>query len=115
MADVDDKYRLRTWLRGHLPPWLSWVAPKGKSDCGNHEWYRSEGITWRCYHCEAGVTEESPWSPEEETKIRIAALLESLRVLNYRPLTPETVREERELVRELSETLAREEELVSAP
>jgi hypothetical protein len=51
------RYRLRTRLRRRLPWWLVdlGVAPKGKHDCGAHEWYRESGDTWRCYHCEVGV------------------------------------------------------------
>lgn len=49
------RYRARTWLRGHLPYRLLWLAPKGLGDCGGHEWYRSDEATDRCYHCEAGV------------------------------------------------------------
>jgi hypothetical protein len=48
------RYRLRTALRRHLPWNLVWLAPKGKDDCGAHEWYREAGEIWRCYHCKAG-------------------------------------------------------------
>ncbi|MGO9976883.1 MAG: hypothetical protein ACLP01_29610 [Solirubrobacteraceae bacterium] len=41
------------------------LVPKGRRDCGNHEWYRSELSTWRCYHCEVGVTHEMPWNERE--------------------------------------------------
>jgi hypothetical protein len=47
------KYRLRTWLRARLPHFLSDRIPKGRKDCGNHEWYRSRGSMWHCYHCVA--------------------------------------------------------------
>lgn len=57
------KYRLRTALRRHLPYRLTWLAPKGR-DCGDHDWYRSEEETWRCYHCTV-VTHEMPWTESE--------------------------------------------------
>jgi hypothetical protein len=49
------KYRLRTWLRGHLPYVLSDRIPKGSRDCGNHAWYRQDGDHDACYHCVVGV------------------------------------------------------------
>ena len=49
------RYRWRTWLRTHLPYVLSDRIAKGRGDCGAHEWYRSEGTTWRCYHCVVGI------------------------------------------------------------
>jgi len=48
------RYRLRTWLRAHTPYVVSDRIPKGRRDCGAHEWYRSEGSTWHCYHCAVG-------------------------------------------------------------
>jgi hypothetical protein len=50
------RYRLRTWVRIHTPYVLSDRIPKGARDCGAHEWYLSEGTTWRCYHCVPGIT-----------------------------------------------------------
>ena len=49
------KYRMRTWLRRHLPYLLADRIPKGRQDCGNHEWYRSKEDVWECYHCVLGV------------------------------------------------------------
>jgi hypothetical protein len=43
-------------MRGRMPATLVRLFPKGRSDCGAHEWYLSEGDVWRCYHCEAGAT-----------------------------------------------------------
>lgn len=43
-------------------PWLLidlGVAAKGKHDCGDHEWYKHDDVTARCYHCEVG---ERPYS-----------------------------------------------------
>lgn len=68
------KYRLRTWLRGTLPGPLSDLFPRGTRDCGAHEWYRSDESTWRCYHCEVGLTHESPWSPLEDAELSLSAL-----------------------------------------
>jgi len=59
------KYRLRTALRERLPVRLSALIPKGTHDCGNHEWYKATEQTWRCYHCEPGVTHTVPWSDRE--------------------------------------------------
>lgn len=48
------RYRLRTWLRGHVPWALVDLFPKAEKDCGEHEWFRFDDDTDRCYHCEAG-------------------------------------------------------------
>lgn len=48
------RYRWRTWLRGRLPWALVVLFPKGDKDCGDHEWFRFDEDTDRCYHCEAG-------------------------------------------------------------
>jgi hypothetical protein len=43
-------------------PWLLvnfGVAAKGKHDCGDHEWYKHNDVTARCYHCAVG---ELPYS-----------------------------------------------------
>jgi hypothetical protein len=54
------RYRIRTWLRGNLPGPLSDLFPKGRRDCGNHEWHRATEETDRCYHCEIGVRSAGP-------------------------------------------------------
>jgi hypothetical protein len=54
-AQSNGRYRKRTELRGLLPRWLVWSAPKGRHDCGDHEWYRSDASVDRCYHCVVGV------------------------------------------------------------
>jgi len=59
------KYRNRTRLRENLPELLAAVVPKGRHDCGDHEWYKAEEKTWRCYHCVPGVTHEVPWDEQE--------------------------------------------------
>ncbi len=45
----------RTWMRGHTPNVLyhrlGLVVPKAR-DCGDHEWYHSDDVVDRCYHCE---------------------------------------------------------------
>jgi hypothetical protein len=53
----EGKYRWRTWLRAREPNWLYelWPIPKGRTDCGNHEfYYASDGVD-RCYHCLPGM------------------------------------------------------------
>ncbi len=57
------KYRFRTWLRGHLPYALLGLAPKGRRDCGDHEWHRADDSTDHCYHCEVGVRPHEPLPP----------------------------------------------------
>jgi hypothetical protein len=49
------KYRWRTRARQFLPFFLIGLAPKGKRDCGEHDWYRQSADTYRCYHCEVGI------------------------------------------------------------
>ncbi len=61
----DARYRYRTRLRENLPERLAALIPKGRDDCGEHEWYKSEEQTWRCYHCEPGITHEVPWDERE--------------------------------------------------
>ncbi|GGV50733.1 hypothetical protein GCM10010495_80500 [Kitasatospora herbaricolor] len=55
------RYRWRTRLRRALPWFLleRGFAAKGKRDCGAHEWYNRDGVTARCYHCDAG---RKPWT-----------------------------------------------------
>lgn len=48
------RYRTRTRIRSHLPYWLTWLAPKAKRNCGDHDWYRHDDRTALCYHCEVG-------------------------------------------------------------
>jgi len=86
MIMTQGKYRFRTRLRGSLPDWLLWISPKGISDCGDHEWYLSEGDTWRCYHCTVGVSEGSPLSAAE----RLEATVGALRLTAQLPPTRET-------------------------
>jgi ribosomal protein L37AE/L43A len=59
------KYRYGTALREHLPEVLAARIPQGRHDCGDHEWYKSAESTWRCYHCELGITHEVPWGERE--------------------------------------------------
>lgn len=54
------RYRIRTWLRGHAPAPLHRLWPKGARDCHAHEWYLSDENTDRCYHCEVGVRRHIP-------------------------------------------------------
>ena len=54
------RYRLRTRIRQFLPFALIAFVPKGRNDCGDHEWYRSAGETYRCYHCVVGIRHGRP-------------------------------------------------------
>ncbi len=49
------KYRWRTAARRRLPWALVGMFPKGRRDCGDHEWYRQDEEFLRCYHCQVGV------------------------------------------------------------
>lgn len=97
MIMMRGKYRPRTWLRGRLPGPLSGLFPKARRDCGNHEWHRSEGDTWRCYHCEPGVVHQSPWSPSEDAIVRLAGAAERLRILAMRDGAVDPVQDRRTL------------------
>jgi len=59
------RYRWRTWIRGRVP-WamVNWF-PKGRNDCGQHEWYACDADTDHCYHCEIGVRPRQLFPPEE--------------------------------------------------
>lgn len=94
------KYRWRTWLRGHVPYVMTDLFPKGLTDCGDHRWHLSERGTWRCYHCEAGVTHVSPWTPAEAIELRLAALRRRASWLEYKP-AEDAGDEYREIVREM--------------
>ncbi len=54
------KYRYRAMLREHAPAAIAARISKGQNDCGNHGWYLDEPHTWRCYHCDVGITHELP-------------------------------------------------------
>ncbi|MBN8866701.1 MAG: hypothetical protein J0H98_04030 [Solirubrobacterales bacterium] len=98
---ADGKYRFRTRLRGALPYRLLWLSPKGKDDCDGHEWYRSDGDTWRCYHCEVGVSEGSPLSSAEQMEATVGAL----RLTSQLPPTAETEATIARLVEELDRSV----------
>ena len=53
------RYRLRTWMRERVPL-LTPVFPPGDEDCGEHEWFRADEQTDRCWHCTVGVREHRP-------------------------------------------------------
>jgi hypothetical protein len=112
MEAVMGRYRWRTWLRGRLPSRLAGLVPKGRRDCGAHEWYRSEPGTWRCYHCEAGLAHVSPWSEAEGLELRLAALDLRHHALEQAPMTRETLEQRLALARETEAELAR---LLRAP
>ncbi len=42
------------------PACLAQLVPKGREDCGRHDWYRDDGTTARCYHCEVGERTITP-------------------------------------------------------
>lgn len=54
------RYRLRTRIRRLLPFALIGLLPKGKKDCGDHEWYRSTHELYLCYHCVVGIRRDRP-------------------------------------------------------
>lgn len=104
MQPMRGKYRMRTWLRRRLPWAVSARIPKGR-DCGAHAWYRSDETTWRCYHCEAGVTNQSPWEPIDTA----VGSMETIRLLLEHPeaLDESDVPEIHRLVREAHQGLER--------
>lgn len=53
------RYRTRIWLREHLPEPVARFFPPGRRDCGEHEWFRVDEATDRCWHC----TTERPHQP----------------------------------------------------
>lgn len=57
------RYRLRSWVRIHLPMPLYdlGLAGKGRKDCRQHVFYNHDGLTERCYHCEVGTR---PYDPQ---------------------------------------------------
>jgi hypothetical protein len=78
------RYRLRGWLRAHLPAQLSKLVPKGRHDCGAHEWYRADERTWRCYYCEPAVAHSSPWTREEQLQRTLGGISSTLRAVAAR-------------------------------
>jgi hypothetical protein len=60
---------------------LARLVPKGRRDCGAHEWYRADEATWRCYHCEPAVATSSPWTREEQLQHTLGGIHATLRVL----------------------------------
>jgi hypothetical protein len=56
------RFRWRTKIRRHLPWFLirRGLAGKGTTDCGDHEWYKADGVIEHCYHCTVG---ERPYDP----------------------------------------------------
>ena len=64
------RYRWRTSMRRHLPWIVMPLFPKGRKDCGNHEWALSDEDTYLCYHCSVGIR---PPTPEERGSNRLAA------------------------------------------
>jgi hypothetical protein len=65
LSGMRGKYRLRTAMRENLPESLAARILKGPYDCGDHEWYKAEENTWRCYHCMPGLTHDVPWDEQE--------------------------------------------------
>jgi hypothetical protein len=55
------RFRLRTRLRRRPPAFLVdlGVAAEGKSDCGNHDWYKYTDEEEHCYHYVVGVRRPS--------------------------------------------------------
>jgi ribosomal protein L37AE/L43A len=115
------RYRPRTWLRGRLPVALADRVPKGARDCGEHEWYRADAGTWRCYHCKPGLSRSSPWSSEEQLQHTLGGIDSTLRVLALRgePGGEQELAELRRLVQEALAVWPQEEQrlerLAAAP
>ncbi len=82
------RYRYRTALREALPNFLAALTPKGRHDCGDHEWYKAEEQTWRCYHCEPGVMHTVPWNERELAARTLEAGAMNVRAGITRPAVP---------------------------
>ncbi|HEX3692251.1 MAG TPA: hypothetical protein VHU13_02805 [Solirubrobacteraceae bacterium] len=97
-----------------------WV-PKGRSDCGAHEWYRSDEQTWRCYYCQPAATDSSPWTREEQLQRTLGGISSTLRVVAMGEAASDdrALSELRRLVGEALASLPEEEErlqrLAAAP
>ncbi len=85
MQVVNGKYRYRTALRERLPEQLAPLIAKGRNDCGDHEWYKGAEHTWRCYHCEPGVTDTVPWDDREIAARQLEANAMKVRAGLQRP------------------------------
>jgi hypothetical protein len=105
------RYRFRTWLRGCLPAALAGRIPKGRRDCGAHEWYRADERTWRCYHCEPAIATSPPWTREEQLQYTLGGINASLRALALAgaPQGEQELAELRRLIREALAALPEEE------
>ena len=79
--------------------------PKGRGDCGAHEWYRADEQTWRCYYCEPAVAHSSPWTREEQLQHTLGGINSTLRAVALRG-EPGGERELSELRRLVGEALA---------
>ena len=88
-----------------MPGVLAELLPKGRRDCGAHEWYRANQDTWRCYHCQPAVTQSSPWTREEQLQHTLAGINETMRTFALSG-TPHDGRELMELRRLIGEALA---------
>jgi len=80
-------YRVRTALREYLPERVAARIPKGRHDCGSHEWYKATERAWRCYHCEPGLTHTVPWDEREVEARSFEAGAMELRALPDHELT----------------------------
>ena len=65
MSSSRIRYRWRTGLRERLPSVFAVLFPKGKKDCGEHDWYNVDDRIDRCYHCVVGVRPHEPIEVED--------------------------------------------------
>jgi hypothetical protein len=66
----DGRYRLRYRLRTLLPSSLGGLFfPKGKSDCGNHVFYKESDESDRCLYCQVGERRPSQFEHSEDIDI----------------------------------------------
>lgn len=73
------RYRVRTWIRGVLPWRLPTLMPKGRHDCGAHEFYNHDDKIDLCYHCVVGERPHvaAPLGPEAQTMLERSATVGS--------------------------------------
>lgn len=55
------RYRWRTRARLGLPRWFAILLPRGKKDCGSHEFYTDRRGIVRCFHCRTADHPNRQW------------------------------------------------------
>ena len=74
-ASPRGRYFVRTWICGVLPGRLTTLVPKGRQDCGAHEFYNHDDAIDLCYHCVGGERPHAlaPLGREAQTMLERSA------------------------------------------